>query len=192
MKTYTISQLARLHDLSRSTLLYYDRIGLLSASGRTAAGYRRYTKSDKKKLGEICGFRQAGLSLADIRHLLSPGVKPSMRIFAERLQAIGNQILDLKNQQRLLTGLMKQNAAGRCPPSVDKAMWVEMLRAAGMDAQAMNRWHAEFERRAPEAHREFLVSLGIPEKEIHMIRHWSAKAAVRTTKYRARKSSPPR
>ena len=163
--------------MSRSTLLYYDRIGLLPASGRTASGYRHYTESDEKRLKTICGFRQAGLSLADIRNLLSTGLKPSTRIFSERLQAIGAQILDLKNQQRLLTGLMKKTSSGRCPPSVDKAMWVDMLRTAGMDAQAMNRWHAEFERRAPQAHHEFLVSLGIPEKEIHMIRYWLAKAA---------------
>ena len=177
MKTFTISKLARLYGLSRSTLLYYDRIKLLPASGRTASGYRRYTENDENKLKKICGFRQAGLSLADIRNLLSTGVKPSARIFTERLQAIGTQILDLKNQQRLLTGMMKKSASGRCPSSVDKAMWVDMLRTAGMDARAMNRWHTEFERRAPRAHHEFLVSLGIPEKEIQMIRNWSAKAA---------------
>ena len=178
MKTYTISKLARAHGLSRSTLLYYDRIKLLPPSGRTASGYRCYTERDEKRLKKICGFRQAGLALADIRKLLSTGTKPSTRIFAERLQAIGGQILDLRNQQRLLTGLLKRAASGKCPPSVDKAMWVEMLRAAGMDAKAMNRWHTEFERRAPQAHQEFLASLGIPEKEIELIRSWSRKPAA--------------
>ena len=180
MKTYTISKLARAYGLSRSTLLYYDRIRLLSPSERTAAGYRLYTAHDEQRLKRICGFRQAGLSLIDIRKLISAGTRPSTRIFAERLQAIGGQILDLRNQQRLLTGLLKKAASGRCPPTVDKAMWVAMLRAAGMNAQAMNRWHAEFERRAPLAHQEFLASLGIPEKEIEMIRRWSRKATAGT------------
>ncbi|HPG00527.1 MAG TPA: MerR family transcriptional regulator [Kiritimatiellia bacterium] len=176
MKALTISKLARLHGLSRSTLLYYDRIKLLPPSGRMPSGYRFYTAADEKRLKKICGFRQAGLSLADIRNLLSTRTQRSTRIFAERLEAIGSEILDLRNQQRLLTGLMRKAASGKLPASVDKAMWVEMLRAAGMDAKAMNRWHTEFERRAPHAHQEFLMSLGIPEKEIRMIRQWSAKA----------------
>jgi DNA-binding transcriptional MerR regulator len=46
MKTYSISKLARAFGLSRSTLLYYDRIGLLAASGRTGSGYRCYSEKD--------------------------------------------------------------------------------------------------------------------------------------------------
>jgi hypothetical protein len=54
-------------------------------------------------------------------------------------------------------------------------MWIEMLRAAGMDERDMDRWHAEFEHRAPEAHHKFLLSLGINEKEALLIRQWSRK-----------------
>jgi MerR family transcriptional regulator, thiopeptide resistance regulator len=61
---------------------------------------------------------------------------------------------------------------------VDRDLWVEMLRAAGMDDRAMARWHAEFEERAPEAHREFLLSLGIPEGEALEIRNWSRRSAA--------------
>jgi len=38
---------------------------------------------------------------------------------------------------------------------VDTQIWVEMPRAAGMDNRAMRQWHAEFERRAPEAPHAF-------------------------------------
>ena len=44
--TYSVSRLGRRYGLSRSTLLYYDRIGLLSASARSAAGYRVYGERD--------------------------------------------------------------------------------------------------------------------------------------------------
>jgi hypothetical protein len=37
----------------------------------------------------------------------------------------------------------------------------------------MRRWHVEFERMAPEAHRDFLESLGIPAGEIRSIRRLS-------------------
>jgi DNA-binding transcriptional MerR regulator len=39
---HTIGQAAKHANLSRSTLLYYDRIGLLRPSGRSRAGYRLY------------------------------------------------------------------------------------------------------------------------------------------------------
>ena len=39
----TIGQLARQHGLSRSTPLYYHRLGLLTPSGRLRNGYRHYT-----------------------------------------------------------------------------------------------------------------------------------------------------
>jgi hypothetical protein len=40
----------------------------------------------------------------------------------------------------------------------------------------MNRWHAEFERQAPEAHEDFLASLGIPPAERALIRKRSRRA----------------
>jgi hypothetical protein len=39
----------------------------------------------------------------------------------------------------------------------------------------MNRWHAEFERSAPEEHQEFLEFLHIPAEEVATIRTQSRK-----------------
>jgi DNA-binding transcriptional MerR regulator len=172
----TISILGRAFGLSRSALLYYDRIGLLRPSGRTAAGYRFYTEKDRKRLGQICQFRQAGLKLDDIRAFLSSCGKPDAAILKKRMAETAQAILDLKSKQRLLANMLNRIASGGCPPSVDKNMWVEMLRAAGIDDRGMERWHSEFERRAPAAHHEFLISLGIPETEAAQIRAWSAQA----------------
>lgn len=170
MKHDSISQLAARFGLSRSTLLYYDRIGLLKPSGRTGADYRYYTDKDRKRMERIQSFRQAGLSLADIRLTLESGRKPAARTLEKRMRQIGSEIAALKSQQLLLAAMLKQTTSGARPPMVDKAMWVELLRAAGMDETAMIRWHREFERRAPDAHQEFLVSLGIAPAEIERIR----------------------
>lgn len=174
MQTYTISKLARAFGLSRSTLLYYDRVGLLAPSGRTSAGYRYYTEEDRRRLDRICNFRQAGLTIADIRTTLTSGEEPYTQVLENRLREIGKQIGDLKNKQRLLSGMLQKIASGGCPQKMDKEMWVDMLRAAGMDEKAMEHWHSEFESRAPEAHHEFLLSLGISEKEVSQIRKWAA------------------
>ena len=39
----------------------------------------------------------------------------------------------------------------------------------------MERWHREFERRAPRDHHGFLASLGLAESEIARIRAFSAR-----------------
>src|SRR5215472_6664488 len=158
MKTYSISRLARAVGLSRSTLLYYDRLGLLAASGRTGSGYRYYTDKERSRLERICHFREAGLTLKEIRTVLVSGGKPGGKLLEKRMRETGSQIQSLRNQQRLLAGMMSR--LGDPLPQVDKKLWVEMLRSAGMDQEAMHRWHIEFERRAPEGHQEFLVSLG--------------------------------
>lgn len=173
MKTYSISAIARLCSLSRSTLLYYDRLGLLCASGRTASGYRYYTEADCKRLERIRQFRDAGLTLREIQAVLSSGGKPGTRLLEKRMRETAGHIVDLKNRQRLLAGMLRGVASGKCPSSVDKKLWIKMLRAAGMDEKAMDRWHAEFERRAPDGHQEFLLSLGIPSSEAARIRRLS-------------------
>jgi len=170
MKRYSISILARQFGLSRSALLYYDRIGLLRPSGRTAADYRVYTERDRQQLARICAFREAGLALADIASIVAAKGKPSVRVLERRLGEIGREIATLRQKQRLLSEMVRRSATGSRPPMVDKAMWVGLLRAAGMDEAAMVRWHREFERQAPQAHEEFLVSLGIGAEERGRIR----------------------
>ena len=173
MKTYSISKIARACGLSRSTLLYYDRLGLLRPAGRTGSGYRYYTDRDHRRLERIRHFREAGLTLKEIGTVLSKGGKPGAKLLEKRMRETSVNIVGLKNQQRLLAGMLSRIASGEPPPAVDKQLWVDMLRAAGMNQAAMNRWHMEFERRAPDAHHEFLLSLGIPKDEVGRIRRWS-------------------
>jgi len=173
MSTYSISQLARLAGLSRSTLLYYDRLGVLVPRGRTATGYRRYAERDRRRLERICRYRDAGLTLKEIRAVLASGGRPGARLLEQRMVETADRIRGLRHQQRLLAGMLHGIAGGGLPSAVDKRVWVEMLRAAGMDDRAMHQWHREFERRAPEAHHEFLLSLGIPAGEAAGIRRWS-------------------
>jgi MerR family transcriptional regulator, thiopeptide resistance regulator len=169
----SISRLARRFGLSRSTLLYYDRIGLLRANARTASGYRCYGVREERRLRRICDLRKAGLALRDIRVMLGDAPGARSGVVARRLAEIGRQIVSLRHQQRLLTALHRNLSRKQLPPLLDKAAWVEMLRLAGMDERARGRWHAEFERRAPDEHEQFLASLGIPPDEIAFIRSWS-------------------
>lgn len=174
MSKYSISQLACSCGLSRSTLLYYDRIGVLRATGRTGSGYRFYTDADRTRLERVRHFREAGLSLKEIRAVLaSSGGKPGTKLLEKRLSEISQNIVELKKQQRMVAGMLRRVAAGKQLATVDTQLWVEMLEAAGMDDAGKKRWHMEFERRAPAGHQEFLLSLGIPADEVGRIRRWS-------------------
>lgn len=173
---YQITHLARQFGLSRSTLIYYDRIGLLSPSLRSAANYRSYSEADRERLETICSLKQAGLDIAGIRALLETAPTDTTAVLQRRLNQIAAEIHALQTKQRLLAGMLRLSGEGGPKSAVDKEMFVEMLRASGMDDEAMHQLHIEFERRAPQAHHNFLLSLGIAETEAQRIRAWSREA----------------
>ena len=166
----TVRKLAEQFGLSRTALLYYDRIGLLCPEQRTGAGYRLYGPASVERLGLICSYKRAGLSLGDIRVLLEKPEHESERVLRERLIALDGQVLELRVQQRAIMSMLRSLGVTDSRGNMDTETWVEILRESGMDEPSMERWHARFERNAPEAHRAFLAWLGIPEAEATRIR----------------------
>ena len=72
-----VGEVAGLAGVTVRTLHHYDRIGLLSPSERTAAGYRRYTPSDLDRLHRVLVYRELGFPLEEIATLLDdPGADP--------------------------------------------------------------------------------------------------------------------
>jgi DNA-binding transcriptional MerR regulator len=68
--TYTVQQLARMAKVSVRTLHYYDHVGLLEPSARTAAGYRLYGEADLLRLQQILFFRELDFPLTEIQAIL--------------------------------------------------------------------------------------------------------------------------
>jgi len=169
METFRISEVGRQFGLSRSTLLYYDRIGLLRAETRTRADYRSYTPEDIERLERICALRETGLPLAEIARLLDTQGDDAS-ILEKRLHAIGQEIDALKAQQRLIAGMIRTTASPPESSGLDAELWTSLRRACGIDEAALRRWHAEFERRSPQAHHDFLTGLGLSEKEVIQVR----------------------
>lgn len=169
----TVSKLARLCGLSRTTLLYYESIGLLSSVRRGAGRYRAYTEPDISRLRQICAWRNAGLKLEDIRTIVSPA-RPESEISAvlkRRLMELETEIEAKRNQQKSILLLLREKET-----HMTKEKWTSIMSAAGLSDEDMRRWHGEFERAAPEDHREFLGYLHIPEAEIETIRQRSRMA----------------
>lgn len=114
------------------------------------------------------------MDIDGIRAILTTAGDDTTTVLRRRLDEIGAEIEALRTKQHLLAGLLKVQGEGGPVATVNKEMFVAMLRAAGMDDVAMKKLHLEFERREPEAHHAFLLSLGISEKEALLIRKWSA------------------
>lgn len=66
-----IGELARQAQLNPRTLRYYECIGLLLPSARTAAGYRLYTAPDAARLAFIRRAQAIGLSLGEIGAIIA-------------------------------------------------------------------------------------------------------------------------
>jgi MerR family transcriptional regulator, thiopeptide resistance regulator len=172
----TISILAKKSGLSRSTLLYYDRLGLLTPSERSRSGYRLYSSADADRLEQICLFRKLGIPLEDMKKQLeAPSGNAPAEILQRRLQILDGEIAKLRKQQHLILELLKQKPLQQGVEMINKERWVEIMRAAGFNEQDMRNWHIQFEKMEPQAHQEFLVSLGIPAEELDKIREWSRK-----------------
>lgn len=59
-----IGEVAHRSGISTRMLRHYDRIGLVSPSGRSAGGYRDYSEGDMRRLFHVEMLRSLGLSLA--------------------------------------------------------------------------------------------------------------------------------
>jgi DNA-binding transcriptional MerR regulator len=169
----TVGALARRHGLARSTLLYYDAIGLLKPAGRSPAGYRRYGPEEDRRLGLICAYRRTGLALEAVAAILDGAPARLTPLLEERLAELDRDVERLREQQRLIAALLQRPELLARQGVVDKRTWVALLAASGMSERDMNRWHAAFERSAPEKHRRFLELLGLPDSEIAAIRQAS-------------------
>lgn len=172
----TISQLAEKFDLSRSTLIYYDKIGILKPSARSESNYRIYTEADIKTLELICAYRNTGMALKEIKKILQAKDKGITALLEKRLIALNAEIQSLRKQQQHIMGMLKTSGFKKKTRTMDKAQWVEILKFSGMDEDDMWKWHSEFERLSPESHQDFLESLNIDENEIRAIRERSRKA----------------
>ena len=64
-----INEVAKLANISRRTLYYYDKINLLSPSRKTKNGYRIYSQQDLELLQQIMFFKEMDFTLVDIKKI---------------------------------------------------------------------------------------------------------------------------
>jgi MerR family transcriptional regulator, thiopeptide resistance regulator len=169
----TVTALARAAGLSRGAVLYYESIGLLRKAKRSRANYRLYGEDDARRLRQICVYRAAGLTLADIRAALDRPGDDFAAILNRRMARLGEEIERLRGQQRAIARMLQQTGKSRRKDMLSKEKWTKVMRDSGFSDEDMHRWHRQFEKDAPEDHEEFLRFLRIPDDEVKRIREWS-------------------
>ncbi|HYC46557.1 MAG TPA: MerR family transcriptional regulator [Burkholderiales bacterium] len=66
----TIGRLAKKVGVSTDCVRFYERVGLLEASGKTSSGYRLYSDECVRRLSFIKHAQRCGFSLPQVRELL--------------------------------------------------------------------------------------------------------------------------
>ncbi|WP_413662048.1 MerR family transcriptional regulator [Microbulbifer sp. ZKSA004] len=170
----TVTELARHCGISRATILYYEREGILAPTRRSDNGYRWYGQNETRRLEAIVAYRSYGLSLNDIKRLLDgQNTSSQSRILEDHFYQLESEIHKLKEQQRAIVALLKEPSLLK-DQMVTKNRWVEIMRAAGFDEDSMLAWHHKFEEMEPEQHQRFLESLGMKPEEIKSTRGFKA------------------
>jgi DNA-binding transcriptional MerR regulator len=139
--TRTISRAAADAGVSPDTLRYYERVGLLAPSERSATGYRMYDASTTDRVRLIKGAQALGLrldSIAELLAMLDRGACPcghTRELAVQRVTEIDAEILRLTALRSDLLAL----AAGlvECPTSPAGLCWCRaVLTPRGGDPDA--------------------------------------------------------
>lgn len=114
-----ISELAAQTGLSSHTIRFYEKHGLISASERSAAGYRYYNDADVRRAEFVRTARNIGFSLEDIGQLLSIRLDKQSHscqevtdITQHKLDEVNGKIAELQFMQQTLERLLESCCGG--------------------------------------------------------------------------------
>ncbi len=142
---YRISELAQKVGLSRSTLLYYEKQGVLQGI-RQANGYRLYSDKDAQRLHLLQQLQAGGLTLKECQACLDS--KLERPLLEQRLQQLDAEIAQKQQSRTLLAALLGDGT--------------------------LRPWHQMTNQLAPDAYLEWLQQQGFDEKQaLHL--KWLSK-----------------
>ncbi|MFD7497466.1 heavy metal-responsive transcriptional regulator [Streptomyces sp. NPDC059832] len=121
-----IGDLAIASGLTTKTIRYYEQAGLMPPPPRTINGYRDYLPTAEARLAFIRDARHAGLTLAEIRGILTlrdSGEAPCSHVtdlINQHLDEINRRMAELRKTRTALRDLA-QRAAETVPQSCSDA-----------------------------------------------------------------------
>lgn len=142
---YRISELANKVGLSRSTLLYYEKLELISAK-RQSNGYRCYSDVDVQQVKLLQQLQAGGLTLKECQACLNSQINRDLLL--HRLNVLDEDIAKKQKARALLSSMLGMNS--------------------------MKEWHQSMEKEAPSAHLAWLMKQGFNEKQALRLK-WLSK-----------------
>lgn len=100
---FTSGELAKIHDLNKRTLHYYDEVGIFSPKMKGKNGYRYYSLEQSIELENILALRELGMSIEEIRtYIQNPNADDFCRLAFTKISEIDKSIASLKKLKTVL------------------------------------------------------------------------------------------
>ncbi|WP_225231140.1 MerR family transcriptional regulator [Solibacillus faecavium] len=102
-KTFSTGEFAKLVEVNKDTLLYYDKIDLFKPAGTFENGYRYYTYSQVDQFSAIQSLRAVDLPIKELKHYFSsPNVEDLQRLAMQQNEKVAKEIQKLQHIQQFL------------------------------------------------------------------------------------------
>lgn len=107
-KYYSIGKISKIYNISKDTLRYYEKIGLLIPYKKKETGYRYYSTEQIWKINNIRHLRELGIGLDTIKIFLKQrSVASTENILDLQLSVVEKELIKLKQLKKDI--LLKKN-----------------------------------------------------------------------------------
>jgi len=111
-RLYTVSEIVSMTGVTRKTLFYYDKIGLLAPTDRTGPQLHKvYDDRALEHLRTILRYREAGLRINEVRSVIGSPILERRRIFETVLERLNKEKEDKETAIRKLLNIMEEEFA---------------------------------------------------------------------------------
>lgn len=107
MEEYTIGQIAKLLEVNKETIRYYENFGLLPLPERKSNGYKIYTKRHMEVMEIILIIKDSGFTLNEIKNIITIQEENAnsqndlyKEIILKKIKLIENKIQDLHSLKK--------------------------------------------------------------------------------------------
>jgi MerR family Zn(II)-responsive transcriptional regulator of zntA len=131
-----IGELATQAKVSRDTLRFYEKHGLIKPSNRSDAGYRLYSDSDIHRISFILSAKEVGFTLNEIHQLLELEVTKDQKSCEEVKQFVDAKITIVNQRLTEIKRIKKslQTLSNACCGGDEPATHCTILEALGDQA----------------------------------------------------------
>lgn len=108
-KLFTIGQFAKLHEINKKTLMWYDEIGILKPAIIKNNGYRYYSFQQSSILETILMLRELNVSISEIQSFLKNRSASALEtLLADKVKELDDTISHLRSLRAIMNE-KKQN-----------------------------------------------------------------------------------